>query len=99
MKILIKKSSRRSGLKMKSISYDTAIQKFYKYTDRLAKEGKLQAKKDNFTIVLPLERRQAVIMRVAENDDGERQVSFDVSDCVFIMKQMKNTVLNIFEEE
>ena len=30
---------------MKSISYDTAIQKFYKYTDRLAKEGKLRAKK------------------------------------------------------
>lgn len=57
---------------MKSISYDTAIQKFYKYTDRLAKEGKLQPKKDNFTIVLPLERRQAVIMRVAENDDGKR---------------------------
>lgn len=84
---------------MKSISYDTAIQKIYKYTDRLAKEGKLQAKKDNFTIVLPLERRQAVIMRVAENDDEKRQVSFDISDCVFTMKQMKNTVLNIFEED
>ena len=84
---------------MKSISYDTAIQKIYKYTDRLAKEGKLQAKKDNFTIVLPLERRQAVIMRVAENDDGKRQVSFDILDCVFTMKQMKNTVLNIFEED
>ena len=84
---------------MKSISYDTAIQKIYKYTDRLAKEGKLQAKKDNFTIVLLLERRQAVIMRVAENDDGKRQVSFDISDCVFTMNQMKNTVLNIFEED
>ena len=84
---------------MKSISYDTAIQKIYKYTDRLAKEGKLQAKKDNFTIVLPLERRQAVIMRVAENDGGKRQVSFDISDCIFTMNQIKNTVLNIFEED
>lgn len=84
---------------MKSISYDTAIQKIYKYVDKLAKEDKLQAKKDNFTIVLPLERRQAVIMRVAENDDGKRQVSFDILDCVFTMKQMKNTVLNIFEED
>ena len=84
---------------MKSISYDTTIQKIYKYTDRLAKEGKLRPKKDNFTIVLPLERRQVVIMRGAENDDGKRQVSFDISDCVFTMKQMKNTVLNIFEED
>lgn len=84
---------------MKSISYDTAIQKIYKYTDRLAKEGKLRPKKDNFTIVLPLERRQVVIMRVAENDDGKRQASFDISDCVFTMNQMKNTVLNIFEED
>ncbi len=38
-------------------------------------------------------------MRVAENDDGKRQVSFDISDCVFTMNQMKNTVLNIFEED
>lgn len=84
---------------MKAISYENAIQAIAKYVDKLAKEGKLQAKKDNFTIVLPLERRQVVIMRVAENDNGERQVSFDISDCVFTMKQMKNTVLNIFEED
>lgn len=84
---------------MKAISYENAIQAIAKYVDKLAKEGKLRAKKDNFTIVLPLERRQAVIMRVAENDDGKRQVSFDISDCVFTMNQMKNTVLNIFEED
>lgn len=84
---------------MKSISYDTAIQKIYKYTDRLAKEGKLQTKKDDFTVVLPLEKHQAVIAEVGENDDGERQVSYQVTETVFLMKKMKNTVLSIFEEE
>ena len=86
-------------MNVKVISYEKAIQEISKYVARLAKERKLRAKKDNFTIVLPLERRQAVIMRVAENDDGKRQVSFDISDCVFTMNQMKNTVLNIFEED
>ena len=84
---------------MKTISYENAIQAIAKYVDKLAKERKLQPKKDDFTVVLPLEKHQAVIAEVGENDDGKRQVSFDISDCVFTMNQMKNTVLNIFEED
>ena len=84
---------------MKAISYENAIQAIAKYVDKLAKERKLQPKKDDFTVVLPLEKHQAVIAEVGENDDGERQVSYQVTETVFLMKKMKNTVLNIFEED
>lgn len=84
---------------MKVISYENAIQAIAKYVDKLAKERKLQPKKDDFTVVLPLEKHQAVIAEVGENDDGERQVSYQVTETVFLMKKMKNTVLSIFEEE
>ena len=84
---------------MKSISYDTAIQKIYKYVDKLAKERKLQPKKDDFTVVLPLEKHQAVIAEVGENDDGERQASYQVTETVFLMKKMKKTVLSIFGDD
>ena len=40
---------------MKQISYDSAVQLIYQYTDKLAKEGKLNKKKDNFSIFLPFE--------------------------------------------
>lgn len=84
---------------MKAISYENAIQAIAKYVDKLAKERKLQPQKDDFTVVLPLEKHQAVIAEVGENDDGERQVSYQVTETVFLMKKMKNTVLSIFEEE
>lgn len=41
---------------MKAISYENAIQAIAKYVDKLAKERKLQPKKDDFTVVLPLEK-------------------------------------------
>lgn len=84
---------------MKAISYENAIQAIAKYVDKLAKERKLQPQKDDFTVVLPLEKHQAVIAEVGENDDGERQVSYQVTETVFLMKKMKNIVLSIFEEE
>ena len=83
---------------MKQISYDSAVQLIYQYTDKLAKEGKLNKKKDNFSIFLPFEHHQALIVEVGP-DDSKRQVSFKVMEKAFVMKKVKNTVLNVFEGE
>ena len=47
---------------MKQISYDSAVQLIYQYTDKLVKEGKLNKKKDNVSIFLPFEHHQALIV-------------------------------------
>lgn len=82
---------------MKQISYDSAVQLIYQYTDKLAKEGKLNKKEDNFSIVLPFEHHQALIVEVGPDDNGDRKVSFMVMEKAFVMKKVKNTVLNVFE--
>lgn len=92
-------------MKMKEISYDSAVQLIYQYTDKLVKEGKLNKKKDNFSIVLPFENNQALIVKVGSDDKGQRQVTFKVIEKafvmkkkLFVMKKVKNTVLNVFKE-
>lgn len=89
---------------MKQISYDSAVQLIYQYTDKLVKEGKLNKKKDNFSIVLPFEHHQALIVEVRPDDKGQRQVTYKVIEKafvmkkkLFVMKKVKNTVLNVFE--
>ena len=84
---------------MRQISYDQAILQVYQYTDKLAKEGKLNKKEDNFSIVLPFERDQALIVEVGPNDNGDRKVSIDVVEKLFVMKKIKNTTLNIFNTD
>ena len=83
---------------MKRISYDSAVQLIYQYTDKLAKEGKLNKKKDIFSIFLPFEHHQAILVEVAPDDNGDRKVSIEVIEKSFIMKKVKNTVLDIFED-
>lgn len=90
---------------MKQISYDRAVQLIYQYTDKLANEGKLNKKKDNFSIILPFENNQALIVKVGPDDKGQRQVTFKVIEKafimkkkIFVMKKVKNTVLNVFKE-
>ena len=82
---------------MRQVSCDQAILQVYQYTDKLAKEGKLNKKEDNFSIVLPFERDQALIAKVGPDDNGDRKVSIDVVEKLFVMKKVKNTVLNVFE--
>ena len=82
---------------MKEISYDSAVQLIYQYTDKLAKEGKLNKKKDNFSIFLPFEHHQALIVDVGLDDNGDRKISFNVMETAFVMNKVKNTVLNVFE--
>lgn len=84
---------------MKRISYDQAIQQICQYTDKLAKEGKLNKKEDDFSIVLPFERDQALIVKVGPDDNGDRKLSIDVVETLFVMKKIKNTTLNIFNTE
>lgn len=86
-------------MNVKVISYEKAIQEISKYVARLAKERKLQPKKDDFTVVLPLEKHQAVIAKVGEDDDGVRRVSYEITETVFLMKKMKTTVLSIFGDD
>lgn len=83
---------------MKEISYDSAVQLIYQYTDKLAKEGKLNKKKDNFSIFLPFEHHQALIVDVGLDDNGDRKISFNVMETAFVMNKVKNTVLNVFED-
>ena len=80
---------------VKHISWYQAIQLMEDYTDRLSKEGKLDTKKDGFHLVLPLENNQAMLLKVGPDKDGDRSVSFEFSDNVFVMKKVKNTVLDI----
>ena len=82
---------------MKQISYDSAVQLIYQYTDKLVKEGKLNKKEDIFSIVLPFEHHQAVLVEVGPDEDGDRKVTFTVMEKTFVMKKVKNTVLNVFE--
>lgn len=84
---------------MKSISFDIAYSEITKYIAKLAKEGKLQPKTDDFKVVLPLENHQAVIITLGENDEGERQATCEAVETVFMMKKLKNTVLNAFAFE
>lgn len=84
---------------MRQISYDQAILQVYRYTDKLAKEGKLNKKEDDFSIVLPFERDQALIVKVGSDDNGDRKLSIDVVETLFIMKKIKNTTLNVFNTE
>lgn len=82
---------------MKQISYDDTVQLISQYTNKLAEEGELIKKKTNFSIFLPFEHHQALIVEVGPDDKGKRQVSFKVMEKAFVMKKVKNTVLNVFE--
>ena len=81
---------------MKQITYDEAIELIAKYSKGLSDDKEIDPKKDQFTIVLPLEHHQMIIVRLV-NEDGKRTLKIDVTDCGFIMPKQKDTILNIFE--
>ena len=83
---------------MKQISYESAIQLIYQYTDKLAEQGKLNKKEDIFSILLPFEHHQSVLIEVGPDEDGERKVTYTVTEKTFIMKKVKNTVLDVFKQ-
>ena len=83
---------------MKQISYESAVQLIYQYTDKLAEQGKLNKKEDIFSILLPFEHHQSVLIEVGPDEDGERKVTYTVMEKTFIMKKVKNTVLDVFKQ-
>lgn len=84
---------------MKKISYEDALALIGDYVDRLKLENKLDPKKDEFTVILPLEDREGVIFNVSKDKNRERKVSVNISDNIILMKKVKNTTLSIFEVE
>lgn len=82
---------------MKKISYEDALALIGDYVDRLKLENKLDPKKDEFTVILPLEDREGVIFNVSKDENRERKVSVNISDNIILMKKAKNTTLSIFE--
>lgn len=84
---------------MKKISYDNAVKLINNYTDKLARENKLDPKIDEFTVVLPLEDREGLVLNVTADENGKRKVKIDVSDNILIMNKVKNTVLTVFNKD
>ena len=82
---------------MKKISYEDALALIGDYVDRLKLENKLDPKKDEFTVILPLEDREGVIFNVSKDENRERKVSVNISANIILMKKAKNTTLSIFE--
>lgn len=82
---------------MKKISYEDALALIGDYVDRLKLENKLDPKKDEFTVILPLEDREGVIFNVSKDENRERKVSINIYDNIILMKKAKNTTLSIFE--
>ena len=66
---------------------------------KLAKQHKLDPKKDIFNEVLTLENNQAISSYVGPNDDGERAVNYTVYGENYIMPKLKNTVLDLINDK
>lgn len=54
---------------MKQITYDEAIELIAKYSKGLSDDKEIDPKKDQFTIVLPLEHHQMIIVRPVNEDE------------------------------
>lgn len=60
-----------------------------------AKSEGLDVKEDEFTVVQPYTDTQAVLFRVAEDDEGTRGIAIDVRDAVIILPKI-NEHLDIY---
>ena len=84
---------------MKEITVDQTKKIVFDYVSKLAKQHKLDPKKDIFNVVLPLENNQAISCYVGPNDDGERAVNYTVYGENYIMPKLKNTVLDLINDK
>lgn len=78
---------------MKEITVDQTKKIVFDYVRKLAKQHKLDPKKDIFNVVLPLESNQAICCYVGPDEDGERTVEYTFYGQNYIMPKLKNTVL------
>ena len=84
---------------MKEITEDQTKKIVFDYVSKLAKQHKLDPKKDIFFVVLPLENNQAICCYVGPNEDGERAVNYTVYGENYIMPKLKNTVLDLINDK
>lgn len=77
---------------MKEITVDQTKKIVFDYVRKLAKQHKLDPKKDIFNVVLPLESNQAICCYVGPDEDGERTVEYTFYGQNYIMTKLKNTV-------
>ena len=84
---------------MKEITVDQTKKIVFDYVSKLAKQHKLDPKKDIFNVVLPLENNQAISCYVGPNEDGERAVNYTVYGENYIMPKLKNTVLDLINDK
>ena len=78
---------------MKEITVDQTKKIVFDYVRKLAKQHKLDPKKDIFNVVLPLEKNQVLCCYVGPDEDGERTVEYTFYGQNYIMPKLKNTVL------
>ena len=78
---------------MKEITVDQTKKIVFDYVRKLAKQHKLDPKKDTFNVILPLEKNQALCCYVGPDKDGERTVEYTFYGQNYIMPKLKNTVL------
>lgn len=78
---------------MKEITVDQTKKIVFDYVRKLAKQHKLDPKKDTFNVILPLEKNQALCCYVGPDKDGERAVEYTFYGQNYIMPKLKNTVL------
>ena len=68
---------------MKQISYDSAVQLIYQYTDKLAKEGKLNKKEDNFSIFCKRHGSEIVVVNNPKSSP-DRELADDLVSIIHV---------------
>lgn len=84
---------------MKEITVDQTKKIIFDYVRKLAKQHKLDPKKDIFNVVLPLEKNQVLCCYVGPDEDGERTVEYTFYGQNYIMPKLKNTVLDLINDK
>ena len=76
------------------IEYNEAMSAFSEEFSEFLKSGAVNPKEDEFTFIKQFGDNQAIIARMIE-ENGERELKFNVSDTVFFAKKSEDT-LDIF---
>ena len=84
---------------MKEITVDQTKKIVFDYVRKLAKQHKLDPKKDIFNVVLPLEKNQVLCCYVGPDEDGEITVEYTFYGQNYIMPKLKNTVLDLINDK
>lgn len=77
---------------MKKLSSGQAIKLIENFTKKLIDQKHVNINEQDFLAIVPLEKNQAMVLTVDENEDGERVANYYLSEHVYIDKKLKNTV-------